>query len=76
MDKLVSFSYFLFSFLSSSFSLSKKGEEGYMKRMPEFAHQSELLCQICHMVGAALWNSAEGGTFAGKLLLLYLHGGA
>lgn len=49
MDKLVSFSYVLF-FLSSSFSLSKKGGKVCMKRVPESAHPSEFLRQIYPVV--------------------------
>lgn len=47
-----------------------------MKSLPESAYESELLGQVCPMVGTALRNSTEGRAFAGKLLLLlYLHGG-
>lgn len=68
---------FLTSSLLSVFlsPLTKKGEEGFMKRLPESASQSELRCQVCPMVGTALRNSTGGRALAGKLLLLlYLHG--
>lgn len=75
--KLITFSHLLFSFLSSSCPLTKKGEAGSVKRLSESAHQPELPCQICPTVGTALWKTTEGRAHARKLLiLLYLHSGA
>lgn len=76
VNKLITFSHLLFSFVFF-LSLTKKREEGFMKRLTESASLPELLCQVCPMVGRALRNSTKGRAFAGKLLLLLcLHGGA
>lgn len=71
VSKLLIFSLLLTVF----FLLLPKKRQEYMKRIPEPAHQSELLHQICPVVGAAPWNSAKGRAFVGKLLFPYLHDG-
>ena len=62
--------------LAPSFLLPKKGEV-FVNSLPASARQPELLCQVCPLVGAALWGPTGGRAPSGKLLLLlYLRGGS